>query len=133
MNGTKKLESLSTFISMSVKSFTAVYLLSILRNRNQAEFAELVPKTLDCLAQFKRLGNVELLLFYAYRNKAGNVVAYQRVIFVLLKVTVCHTLISVHSSTNKHPTFEEKYEPLFDEFSTQWDEFANEVLPSEFC
>lgn len=63
---------------MSVFASTSVGdLIAFLSFRNQSEFAELSARTLDCLAKFGRLGPVELLMFYAFRNKAGDVVAYQ--------------------------------------------------------
>lgn len=44
--------------------------------RNQAEFGKLAERTLNCLSQFKRVGDVELVLMYAFRNKVGTVESY---------------------------------------------------------
>lgn len=37
----------------------------------------MIGRSLDCVAKYGRLGPVELMLFYAFRNKAGDVVSYQ--------------------------------------------------------
>lgn len=50
---------------------------TVLPTRNQAEFPELLSQTLDCLTKFKRVGSLEVMMFYAFRNKADDVVSYQ--------------------------------------------------------
>lgn len=48
--------------------------------RNQAEFGKLVERTLQCLAQFRRIGDVEILMMYSIRNKVGTVESYRCVV-----------------------------------------------------
>jgi hypothetical protein len=39
--------------------------------RNQAEFPDLAYETLECLCQFKQLGDLEVLFFFSFRNSRG--------------------------------------------------------------
>lgn len=46
-------------------------------HRNQAEFVDIAPETLRCLCQYGRLGDMEAMMFFSFRNKAGDVVSYR--------------------------------------------------------